>query len=150
MSHSNRIPDKARRMLEKYGPEDLTAAELAERIYHETGYAMSSGAVRKQWFVKGKLNGKPSKPVRKDLFDEPGEHFDKAYGPTLCWSCVNSVPNAEYRIGCEWSVKGKPVPGWDAVEKRLRMPFPTGNMYQVSYHVFQCPRYRKDRNDRKG
>ena len=50
---------------------------------------------------------------------------------TLCFECVHSVPCAERRRGCEWSVLGKPVPGWEA-EK-------TG----TSYRIKVCPRYRK-------
>lgn len=33
--------------------------------------------------------------------------------PSLCWKCENSVPSLDGEYGCEWSMFGLDVPGWE-------------------------------------
>lgn len=49
-----------------------------------------------------------------------------------CWSCKHSVPCLEDRRGCEWSILGSPVRGWEATK--------TG----TSYRVTNCPKYEPE------
>ena len=40
---------------------------------------------------------------------------------TLCWGCGNAVPDAEGERGCPWSREGKPVEGWVAERRDIRI-----------------------------
>lgn len=51
---------------------------------------------------------------------------------TLCWTCINAVPDAAGKRGCSWSRENKPVRGWQAQ--------PTAG----SYVVRSCPAYQPD------
>lgn len=55
---------------------------------------------------------------------------------TLCWRCLNAVPNPKTGAGCSWSRSFQPVPGWDAEERPLNNP--RGEDIQ-SYFVKKCP-----------
>jgi hypothetical protein len=35
---------------------------------------------------------------------------------SLCWKCINAVPNRDGTIGCSWTINLKPVKGWEAEE----------------------------------
>lgn len=64
---------------------------------------------------------------------------------TLCWSCVHAVPSGDGERGCPWSLEGKPVEGWSAIRRDIRLQFPRKkeNARSVeSYLVVACPRYR--------
>lgn len=61
---------------------------------------------------------------------KPGCKFDK--GLTLCWYCKHAVPDLE-SCGCEWSILGEPMPGWEAQEEG------------ESYMVTACPKFCDDR-----
>lgn len=63
---------------------------------------------------------------------------------TKCWHCKHAVPNhrgdGEYKqgvekIGCEWSIFGKPVPGWKAVEDKPDEI--------LAYCVIDCPKFEE-------
>lgn len=58
---------------------------------------------------------------------------------TLCWQCVNAVPDKSGKRGCAWSRSFKPVPGWDADETRLYAGDEARSI--VSYHVRSCPEF---------
>ena len=58
---------------------------------------------------------------------------------TLCWSCQRAVPDPT--VACSWSLRFKPVPGWDAEE--TIMPGGNGNKIK-SYCVYDCPRFLRD------
>lgn len=51
----------------------------------------------------------------------------KKYVYSLCWSCINAVPNSHH--GCSWSRKFEPVEGWEAQYDILK----------DSYKVLSCP-----------
>lgn len=65
---------------------------------------------------------------------------------TLCWSCANAVPSADGERGCPWSRSGKPVEGWSAIRRDIRLQ-PTDKKKKhvrsvESYLVVACPLYR--------
>lgn len=63
-----------------------------------------------------------------------------AYKPvehgTLCWRCLNAVPNPATGAGCEWSRNFQPVPGWDADYRPVKLP---DTRVCESYFVTKCP-----------
>ena len=64
---------------------------------------------------------------------------------TLCWSCAKAVPSADGERGCPWSLKGKPVEGWSAIRRDLRLQSPKKKdkaSSVESYLVVACPLYR--------
>ena len=56
----------------------------------------------------------------------------------LCWICKNAVPNPITCTGCNWSKKSKPVDGWKAREKMMKI---WGGGEVVSYFVTECPEF---------
>ena len=58
---------------------------------------------------------------------------------TLCWHCVNAVPNAER--GCSWSRKLIPVEGWRATRKPMKYDL---KMVE-SFIVHWCPEYVREK-----
>lgn len=40
---------------------------------------------------------------------------------TICWACANAVPDADGERGCSWSREGKPVEGWVAERRDIRI-----------------------------
>lgn len=63
-----------------------------------------------EYYYKKKIeeekNATPSKPV-----PEP-EPEPKKHDATLCWGCLNAVPDNAH--GCSWSRSLTPVDGWEA------------------------------------
>ena len=57
-----------------------------------------------------------------------------AYSQTLCWDCINAVPNGEH--GCEWSRSFKPVEGWNAVVDKFHE--------NAGVTVLSCPKFERD------
>lgn len=58
--------------------------------------------------------------------------YEKLQPKTMCWECNNAVPNRERTVGCEWSVRKKPVPNWVAEKSTI---YPNG------YCVLRCPKF---------
>ena len=61
---------------------------------------------------------------------------------TLCWNCINAVPNDEKGTGCAWSKFFKPVKGWDAKKTIVHANETSTKKYGKeipSYLVYQCP-----------
>ena len=59
-------------------------------------------------------------------------------GSSLCLHCAHIVPSPRRGVGCEWSVSGRPVPGWTAIECEFRI---NADNVQTSYCVKRCPKY---------
>lgn len=60
----------------------------------------------------------------------------KTVTESVCWYCKNAVPKVaggRYIAGCPWSVKHKPIAGWEAEMRHL-----SGNKRE-SYLVRACP-----------
>ena len=63
---------------------------------------------------------------------------------TICWACANAVPDAEGERGCSWSREGKPVEGWVAERRDIRIqPKRPGEERRgvESYQVITCPEF---------
>ena len=63
---------------------------------------------------------------------------------TICWACGNAVPDAEGERGCPWSREGKPVEGWVAERRDIRIqPKRLGEERRAveSYQVITCPEF---------
>ena len=71
----------------------------------------------------------------------PGKSQSKApaTAPSICWDCRNAVPGAE--AGCDWSERGKPVPGWDATRRDVMSGNGRGISRTESYLVRGCPEF---------
>ena len=58
---------------------------------------------------------------------------------TLCWCCLNSVPDRNER-GCSWSRELHPVDGWRVTPRTI--------MYdakpKTTYIVHGCPQYKRE------
>ena len=56
---------------------------------------------------------------------------------TVCWDCRKACG------GCSWSNHWDhtPVPGWTAVETKVRM---NNDVYAQSYIVLECPEFDRD------
>lgn len=62
--------------------------------------------------------------------------------PTLCWDCINAVPEKGH--GCSWSRSFKPVPGWVAKESKVYVKTEDGVKVGVeSYCVYECPEFKE-------
>ena len=64
----------------------------------------------------------------------------KTVTESVCWYCKNAVPKVaggRYIAGCPWSVKHKPIAGWEAEMRHL-----SGNKRE-SYLVRACPGFVK-------
>ena len=59
---------------------------------------------------------------------------------TICWDCARAIN------GCNWSIDGKPVEGWQAEPTQLKNK---NGVYAESYCVISCPEFVPDR-ERKG
>lgn len=57
---------------------------------------------------------------------------------TLCWTCLNAVPNLDGSIGCSWSKELKPVDGWKAKKTKSRYG-------KYGYLVMKCQEYEYDK-----
>ena len=63
---------------------------------------------------------------------------------TICWSCANAVPDADGERGCPWSREGRPVEGWVAERRDIRIQSarPGEERKTVeSYQVITCPEF---------
>lgn len=64
---------------------------------------------------------------------------------TKCWDCAHAVPNYKEGHGCEWSIAYKPVPGWNAELRRIRISnSDTVVLWLDSYYVEDCPKFELD------
>lgn len=64
---------------------------------------------------------------------------------TLCWDCKNAVPAADRKCGCSWSQWFRPVEGWEAIRKDVRViSGGTKERLSESYIVKKCPQFAKD------
>ena len=69
------------------------------------------------------------------------EEFNKQNSTaTLCWKCINAVPNPETGDGCSWSRHLRPVKGWDA---EARMYAPGTGSADITWHVNACPEFKE-------
>ena len=59
--------------------------------------------------------------------------------PSLCWKCKHIVPDPNKKIGCAWSIKGKPIIGWEAIPRSI----PGNKFYARSYKVLWCPLFEE-------
>lgn len=62
---------------------------------------------------------------------------------TICWTCRRGT-----RSECPWFAEHRPVPGWTAERREIRMTaYADGKRYErptESYVVRKCPLYQKD------
>lgn len=66
---------------------------------------------------------------------------DYNYKQTICWGCINAVPNPETGAGCSWSRNLVPVEGWEAEGTRLLSYANLDPREFTSYRVIKCPEY---------
>lgn len=62
---------------------------------------------------------------------------------TICWTCENAVPkyiDGKYIKGCSWSIKFKPVDGWEINKFYYKYNKTTT---KETYCVKKCPKYVK-------
>ena len=55
--------------------------------------------------------------------------------PTLCWDCAKAVGY------CSWSSEFKPVKGWTAEKKEIKVQSGTN---VKSYLIYECPLFERD------
>ena len=84
----------------------------------------------------GKTEGAVKMCVQRLRQSDPD--YEEPVAGTLCWRCVNAVPDPETGAGCPWSRRFEPVEGWTAFPRRYDES--TGN-HGVSYQVTACPSY---------
>lgn len=73
----------------------------------------------------------------------------KEYPKTLCWSCANAVPDRDGERGCSWSREGKPVEGWTATRRDIRVGATENGKKAESYQVSKCPQFVRDKPRRR-
>ena len=73
----------------------------------------------------------------------------REYPETLCWRCDNAVPDRDGERGCDWSREGKPVEGWKATRRDIRVGTTGGGKKSESYRVKKCPQFRPDQRRQK-
>ena len=61
---------------------------------------------------------------------------------SICWDCINAVPNPETGDGCSWSRSFIPVEGWTAREHKLMIYGDTADDC-MSYQVISCPCFKE-------
>ena len=82
-----------------------------------------------------------------------GQKYQKyrGQGDTLCWCCKNAVPNVKKGYGCEWSILGQPVKGWEAKPTIIRHGKDYYNDVEFppipSFCVRNCPKYEPDQTE---
>lgn len=66
----------------------------------------------------------------------------KQFRPSLCWECVNAVPDDTLGYGCSWSREQKPVDGWKAVKTNVEEDsyYPPD---RPVFHVMCCPKFHR-------
>lgn len=136
MSRSNekKIPLQIRRMMEVRGINSIK--ELAQRsgvhvsrlYYGFTRFRFTptvADRVAKALGCDPELLGEIVSESRKYL----REH-------SICWECVNAVPDAVKGHGCNWSKGLVPIDGWEAEKHRNKEG-------QWSYRVVKCPEFKE-------
>lgn len=73
----------------------------------------------------------------------------REYPETLCWRCANAVPDREGERGCSWSREGKPVEGWKATRRDIRVGATANGKKSESYRVEKCPQFKRDQAKRR-
>lgn len=63
------------------------------------------------------------------------------YRSSLCWDCEKATNS-----GCSWSKSFKPVKGWEAEPKPIKL---TATKNIDSYLVIKCPQFAEDEHSRK-
>jgi hypothetical protein len=64
---------------------------------------------------------------------------------TICWRCLNAVPNKAGTRGCSWSRKFIPVEGWTAEATTIYCQHGKNpSNYTESYVVRSCPEFISD------
>ena len=91
----------------------------------------------------GKVLGKSAIACRRFAQRKAIHKAAYDYKQTLCWDCINAVPNPETGDGCSWSRTLTPVEGWQAEGTRLMSYANTDPREFSSYIVMECPRFRK-------
>lgn len=57
---------------------------------------------------------------------------------TICWDCKRAV------MGCSWSKRYTPVPGWNAIKTQIAVNDKGRQRYCESYKVIECPLFEAD------
>lgn len=66
---------------------------------------------------------------------------------TICFNCINAVPNAKKGTGCSWSKNYEPVEGWKAKKTMIinrELTDNDGDYMIPSYRVDECPTFISD------
>ena len=133
------IPDEAWKIL--YANRNLGSGSYAligERVFRESGFRMTSNAVRRFYYRWGKGDNMPKvRPAQK-----PHPRVAPTTSHTLCWRCANSVPNNLTGTGCPWSIFFRPIEGWKAEYHPARMV--GKNIVKETYTVIECPMFVED------
>lgn len=87
-----------------------------------------------KWTVKMWVQKSKVAPVRGHIWQAEQPHEG-----TLCWSCDKAV------CGCSWSREFKPVEGWTAVRRDVRVWDRVRKVTTESYFVKDCPGYVPDK-----
>ena len=106
-----------KRILENMRREGCTYSQIAERI-GRTEHAVKTYALHYADCPR-KKNG----------------------GNTLCWTCINAVPNPQKGHGCSWSRKLIPVKGWTAEGTILKCYATSEPKKYTCYRVMKCPEF---------
>lgn len=61
---------------------------------------------------------------------------NKNFNNSLCWDCGNSICG-----GCPWAKSFKPVPGWKAQKRVIKM---TDKVTETTFVVEECPMFKDD------
>ena len=67
--------------------------------------------------------------------------IDESSSSTLCWHCGKSTNQ-----GCSWSRRFRPVDGWKADLKPIKL---NAKKIVESYCVYECPEFVEDENSKK-
>ena len=62
---------------------------------------------------------------------------------TICWDCINAVPNPETGAGCNWSRKLEPVDGWEAEKNEIIHYYGTTFSSVETCRVIKCPLFKE-------
>lgn len=96
------------------------------------------------YFHIGVIMGRSENAVRKRAFAVIPRNEDcEARQSTLCWDCINAVPDPEKHHGCSWSIMFLPVPGWDAIYAPVRAYVGNEATTTESYIVKKCPMFEE-------
>lgn len=62
------------------------------------------------------------------------EYLVPVSGPNICFDCERACG------GCPWSAGFRPIPGWTARKRMLRVGTTRGRpVYVETYHITDCP-----------